>query len=435
LRRWACATQLWLAASLAFAAPEAPPAGSAAPPEVLPGVPVWPIIRAIEFSGNETTRPEVMLREMVVKVGDYADPDAIERSRQGIQDLGLFRSVTVDRTELPDGVKLTFAVREKWYVIPAPRYDANSEGESAHGASLRWYNFDGRNHTLRAHYLKRDYEREDRGESTNYGASYSMPFVRESPYSVSVSAGRNETPFETFGGYTRAETNVGVGVTRAFGNGPASTGWSGGLFLAAVRESISGTPSAPEAAGHATVPGISVGFRDMRNHIYSDEGVVFGADLLGASESLASEYSFLRSTAYYTRALLVGPHQNWNFHARTGTAHGGPIRRQEGEDVGEFELGGTGALRAYPSSFVRGDFFYLLGTEYLRPLGADWLRGVVILEAGNAFEDANAIGGKVYSSIGLGLRVRFNFLVDVEVEAGFAWPIGEGDRRFFASRV
>ncbi len=61
--------------------------GSAAavPPVVKP-----PPIRDIRFEGNRVTSDRVMLREMVVAVGDPADPARIERSRQAIQDLTLF---------------------------------------------------------------------------------------------------------------------------------------------------------------------------------------------------------------------------------------------------------------------------------------------------------------------------------------------------------
>ena len=51
------------------------------------------IIKEIRFEGNKRTRPSVMLQEMRVQVGDVADPRQIERSRQAIQDLSLFKSV------------------------------------------------------------------------------------------------------------------------------------------------------------------------------------------------------------------------------------------------------------------------------------------------------------------------------------------------------
>ena len=72
--------------------------------------PAPPVIREIEFRGNETTRPVTMLREMSLHVGDPADAREIERSRQGVQDLGLFRSVDADLEPGEGGVRLVVKV-------------------------------------------------------------------------------------------------------------------------------------------------------------------------------------------------------------------------------------------------------------------------------------------------------------------------------------
>ena len=54
-----------------------------------------PKVLAIRFAGNHTTRPSTMLRELTFGVGDAYDAERVEASRQAIQDLGLFRAVTV----------------------------------------------------------------------------------------------------------------------------------------------------------------------------------------------------------------------------------------------------------------------------------------------------------------------------------------------------
>ena len=47
----------------------------------------FPIISDIVIQGNNTTRPRTILQEMVLSVGDLADSEKIERSRQAIMDL------------------------------------------------------------------------------------------------------------------------------------------------------------------------------------------------------------------------------------------------------------------------------------------------------------------------------------------------------------
>lgn len=392
-------------------------------------------ITAIRFEGNEVTRPPVMLREIVIAPGDPADPDAIERSRQAIQDLGLFSSVETRQRRVEDGIEVTFVVEEKWYFLPIPRFDANSEGENAYGLSLRWYNVGGLNHTLRGNWTKRDEAKLNKGESTSYSLSYSMPFVLDSPYGVGFSIGHSESPITDPGNYTERIESAGFALSRSFGTGPASQGWNTSLLLNWTDQATEGPAGTPEAYGQATALGLSAHFRDIRYNLYSEDGVSYGATATSAKDGAGSDYSFNRIVGSYERYNLVGarPHQNLNFFASLGSYHGGPVQHTTYD--GAFGLGGASLLRAYPGDFVVGDFYYRLGAEYLRPVVADWLRAVVVLEAGNAFEDARNLDDRVYTSLGLGLRMRLTFLVNVEIEAGLAWPLDGGDQRFFASKV
>jgi len=417
MRRCRCLAALWLLAD----------AAGAQAPEL-------PVIRSIGFAGNDVTRPAVMLREMVVQPGDPADPGKIERSRQGIQDLGLFSSVQVRQAPVDGGVALTFVVVEKWYILPIPRLDANSEGESAYGLSLRWFNVAGLNHTLRANWARRDEEKVNKGESTSYGLGYAMPFVHDTPWGLGFSVGHAETPITDFGGYTETLDNAGLALSRSFARGPASQGWSTTATLGWNEQDTEGA-TAPAPYGKAVSVGLTASYRDIRYHLYSEEGLAYSAGVNGASEGLGSDYSFGSWRASYSRYTLVGerPHQNLNFFAAVASYHGGPVEHQS--SAGAYGLGGTNTLRAYPGDFVVGDFYYYAATEYARPIVADWLRGVVVAEAGSAWADAGSSNSRVYASLGLGLRVRFTFLVNVEVEAGLAWPLDGGEQRFFASKV
>ena len=85
----------WNALSLALAALALGAAGGAQAQEDAPAPVSSPVvIREIEFRGNDTTQPGTMLREMHLQVGDTVSARESEHSRQGVQDLGLFRSVT-----------------------------------------------------------------------------------------------------------------------------------------------------------------------------------------------------------------------------------------------------------------------------------------------------------------------------------------------------
>lgn len=396
-----------------------------------------PVIRAIAFEGNDVTQPRTMLREMVIEVGDPADPARIERSRQGIQDLGLFRSVDVRRQPVDGGVALTFVVEEKWYILPIPRADANSEGENAYGASLRWFNVFGLNHTLRGNWTRRDEEKVNKGTTTSYSLGYSMPFLGDAPWGAGFAVGHVVEPITdaVYGDYDQTTDNAGISLSRSFAAGPASQGWSTGVSLDWTHQKTQG-PTAPPASGHATMLGLTAAFRDIRYNLYSEDGISYAFGVRGANEGLGSDYSFGTWRAGVTRYTLVGesPHQNLNYFGSIGGYHGGPTGHRS--ETGAFALGGASLMRAYPGDYFRGDFYYLVGFEYLRPLFADWLRPVVVLEAGNAYADAHSLNSRVYTSLGIGLRLRLTFLVNVEVEAGIAWPLdGTRDQRFFASKV
>jgi outer membrane protein assembly factor BamA len=410
---------LWLLAGAAGAQDAAPP------------------IRSIAFEGNDVTQPQTMLREMVVGVGDPADPARVERSRQGIQDLGLFRKVDVRQEPVDGGVALTFVVEEKWYILPIPRADANSEGENAYGASLRWFNLFGLNHTLRGNWTRRDEQKVNKGTTTSYSMSYSMPFLHGSPWGAGFSVGHVVSPTTdpVYGEYDETTDNVGIALTRSFATGPASQGWSTALSLGWTNQKTQG-PTAPPPSGHATMLGLEANYRDVRNNLYSEDGIAYGVGVRGANEGLGSDYSFGAWRAHLMRYTLVGesPHQNLNYFGSVGGYHGGPPGHRS--EAGTFALGGASVMRAYPGDYLVGDAYWHAGFEYARPLFADWLRPVVVFEAGNAYSGARSLNSRVYTSLGIGLRVRLTFLVNVEVEAGVAWPLdGTRDQRFFASKV
>ena len=109
----------------------------------------WPVIDSISFEGNRITRPEVIRRELTLGPGAQADPAELERNRQAVMDLGLFRKVEVQSNSNADGtVALVFRMKEKRYLLPLPRIDTNSDGDVSYGAQLRWSNVGGRNHRL-----------------------------------------------------------------------------------------------------------------------------------------------------------------------------------------------------------------------------------------------------------------------------------------------
>lgn len=421
----------WLAAVALLAAAPGFAQGAAADAATIP---VEPTIRRIEFAGNKVTREHVMRREMVVAEGDPANAEMIERSRQGIQDLGLFKSVAIDPVPVEGGVKLVVTVSEKWYILPVPRADANADGQKSYGVSLRWYNVSGYNQTFRGGWVKSDEARSNQGTSTSYSVGYDIPFIADSQYSVGLNAAHSATPVSDFGGYVETVDRTGISVSRSFGTGPRSQGWTGSLSGTWSRQDTEGA-TAPEPYGQSFAPGIGAAYYNVRDYLYSNEGLRFSANFEGTGPQFGSDYAYTAETVELARYFRVGrrPHQNLNVTGAIGSYQDGPVQyRPTG---GNYSLGGSRRLHGYESNGVEGDFYAYAGAEYLHPLWVDWLRGVVSLEAATTGSDIKDVG-RAYGSAGLGLRVRVTFLVDLELDLGVAVPVGEGgDVRIYGSKL
>jgi outer membrane protein assembly factor BamA len=401
-----------------------------------------PVVREIAFRGNEVTQPVVMLREMSVRVGDPADPAAIERSRQGVQDLGLFRSVHADLEPVEGGVRLVIKVKEKLFILPFPRADATSDGGYGYGVQMTWNNVWGLNHTFRPFFERRqpsegDADPETRGILTRSQLRYSAPFVW-GKFGIDASAGYIETPYLTPLKYEETATFLSLALARKFSDGQTSQGWTAYTGLTWANEDHSGpqVPTNPDelALGHALALGVGAAYRNLHFNVYSDEGVSYGFGVQSATKDVASEYDFTTWGAYYYRYFAVGdtPHQNLNLQFDVQARHDG----RYGGDF--YSVGGTSTARGFEPETAKGDAFYAASIEYLRPVFRNSIRLLAVVDATNAFvTPADAHLDKVYVSAGIGVRVRIQAFVALDLELGIAWPLGgDGDgARVFASKV
>ena len=398
------------------------------------------VIREIEFRGNDTTQPRTMLREMHLKVGDTVSAREIEHSRQGVQDLGLFRSVTAQTEPVEGGVRLVIKVKEKHYILPLPRADASSDGGYAYGAELRWYNVWGLNHTFTPYFERRqpsegDNDPEKRGLQTRTQLRYSAPFVF-GDLGMDAALGYFKTPYLTPLEYDQTSTFLTLTLTRKFSEGNRSQGWFGRTGLTWTNEEHSGpqvpTDPAAVARGHALAAIVGATYRDLHYNVYSDDGVTFGLGVQSAAESLASDYDYTSWSASYSRYTYLGetPHQNLNFLFKAQARHDGSY----GGD--SLAIGGTETVRGFEPETVKGDAFYAVSVEYLRPVFRNSIRLLTVVDAGNAFvEPGDANLDKVYVSAGIGVRVRFQAFVNLDLEIGMAWPLNGGPPRLFATKV
>ena len=394
-----------------------------------------PVIREIVFRGNEVTQPITMLREMSVKVGGPADAAEIERSRQGVQDLALFRSVHAETEPVEGGVRLVIVVKEKFYILPLPRADYSSDGGYGYGAQLRWSNVWGLNHTFTPYFERRQPSEgsddpEKRGVQTRGQLRYTAPFIFDTKFGATFAAGYFKTPYLEPIRYDETNTFVFAGLSRKLSEGRSIQGWTAGAGLTWQNDSHSGA-LAPVERGRALFPSVGLTYRDLHFNIYADEGSIFGANVASASEDVSSDYTFTSWGLGYSRYWRVGDtaYQNLNLHLNAAERHD-----NDADDA--FAVGGVETIRGFEPETGKGDAYYAASVEYLRPVFRNSVRALVVFDAANAFpEPGDANFDKVYASAGVGVRVRFQAFVALDLEIGVAWPLNGGGPRLFASKV
>lgn len=395
----------------------------AAPVQALTGQ-----ISRIEIEGNATTREEVILRELAVAVGDVANPTALEASRQAILDLGLFRDVRLLTVAEDGGLVLRIVLREKRYLLPIPRIDASSDEDYSYGAQLRWSNVAGRNHRLNAYMERSRFENEsDRDRDELWRLSYAAPYLFNERDGLSVAA--EQLDRRNPAGFEEHFDRLAISLQRDLRHDRPRTGWQLGAGLLWERQDTSG-PDAPPPDGSATALVLSARYDKQRFHVYSETGSRLDLLLQGASRGWASDYSYGLWNARYVNAWRYREreHEDLRLVLAAGSRAGGPDSRDQ------FSLGGSGTLRGYEADFLEGDRYYYGAIEYLRPIRWDWLRLLALLEVGGVDDDqADQRSGQPYANVALGVRIRLTWFVDVEIEAGVAYPLRGGDgARFFA---
>lgn len=399
----------------------------------------WPQIVEIRLTGNEKTRDKIILRELDLAPGDPADPAAIEAGRQAVQDLGLFREVEATTHAVPGGVVVELSMREKYLLLVLPRVDASSDRDYSYGAQLRWANVWGLNHRLNLTVETGEFPDErDRREETSARINYRAPYIFDSPYELSVRAERLERVTPVIDPVTNDVTDdefdetfdrFEIALARDLRQGRPRSGWilGGGLFW--QRQDAEGE-LAPPPDGQALALVGTADYDAMRFHLYSETGRRFNVRIEAAAEGLGSDYDYTRSTANYFQSSALGstPHQTVHLLGSAGVLTGGTGRRNE------FSLGGSGRLRGYDSDFLEGDYYYYGSLEYVRPIKWDWLRAMAFVEAGGTGDDREGLrDGSPYADIGLGVRIRLTWFVNVEIEVGWAYPLRSGEgANFFA---
>jgi outer membrane protein assembly factor BamA len=168
---------VWLAAALALVA-----ATAARAPDLDPLAPyAGRVVTAIVLVGHESTRDEVIRREIWTAAGDPLSPDVVARDVQRLDNLQIFAQILVEAEEATDGgVVLTYRFKEMPAWVPLLGFSYTEQDGFAAGPKLSALNLGGRGISLgaRAYF----------GGAKQYSARLTWPWIRT-----------NHTTFDFYG--------------------------------------------------------------------------------------------------------------------------------------------------------------------------------------------------------------------------------------------
>ena len=401
-----------------------------------PPVPAAPVISEIRFAGNKTTRPEIFHQEMLVKVGDPALPDLIERSRQAIMDLGLFKSVTADLLSEGERTVLLITVKEKYYIFPIPKLNRDADNNITLGAQLRMDNLAGLNQRLKLTYETEKSDTSDSDSKTSR-LEYSYPRINGSPYAVDVNVSRTSTPTEdsssgTLVSYESESSYAGVNVSRWVVQESPGIGWRSGSGLVWQKQLYNVYSGAPQDLREGRGVGITalIEYTNVHDYLYSRSGHVYGYSGVFGAPFLGSDNDYTLHLLYFRGffPMFDRPHETLDVQFRLGLSSdplfGGT----------SYGLGSSSTLRGYPAGIITGNAYVLANLEYFTPFGSYYpLRGGVFVDVGNAYPGNSEINlSDLKSTVGIGLRLKLKSFVKIDLRVDYAYAVDTGETKVYA---
>jgi len=397
------------------------------------------MIDLIRFSGNEVTKESIMRQEMVVSEGDPLDAGKIEKSRQAIMNLGLFKTVEAEVLEEEGTNVLLITVDERFYILPLPLLDARlEEKEYSYGIDLRYDNLLGLNQRLKLTYEHKNSVDEGVPMRKEGSLNYSYPRILGTRNNIGVNGKiiREEiTEQENFvdtGRYRRDSRSVGFRFSRWFAPESISQGWLIGGGMAVAQQIYSRQRGSGELYDDSQALEVNVGvdYNDIQEYPYHREGSAYGYGLALALPGIGSDYSYNRHRFYHRNYLaLKQVDANINTQLKVGLANGSSF------GAPAFDLGGGSSLRGYEGDVAVGNAMLQFNAEYHHHLsGYRQFRGVVFMDVGNAWPGVMEVDlGKLLPSVGLGLRWRVQSFVDLTLRIDVAYAVDTQATKVYAT--
>jgi len=396
--------------------------------------PAAAIINEIRYVGNDVTQATLLNREIYIKEGDVVDNALIEKSRQAIMDLGLFKVATFYLEDSDFGIEsgdsnlvnVIFVVEEKYYMLVLPRLKIDDD-EVYYGIQLRWDNVFGINHKMRVLFQNRGVTENIKERRNRF--RYFYPNVNDSSYSLGMHIEESNWVDETEDLINRQDEIYSLSLSRWINSQGRNRGWfMGGVVTYQYRENevIVGDELSDEI--DAVIMGIETGYVSISDYEYNRGGKSYGYKLDWSHENIGSDDFFVRHYLYYKSYYRFHSYPLSNLNVQTILGHS----NNNILGASAFTLGSRSDLRGYENDRFSGNTMLLTNVEYMFPHD-DYpiIRYVGFVDIGNTYDRLSDVLHKpLHLGVGVGLRWKIRAFVNLDLRADFGYGITDSDYRF-----
>jgi len=401
-----------------------------------PENPVAPKLHEIRFVGNETTKPEIMLQEMLIAVGDPVNARLIEKSRQLIMNLKLFKTVKAVLLEEGHWNTLVITVEEKYYLLPLPRVNRNTDGDIKAGGELRWDNIFGMNQSLKVSWDRTRSADSDIDDSDKSEIDYTYPRMFGTPFTFEIDTKFKQTNVEEIastGEAAEAEQRnsfARFSLSRWHNSKGPSIGlrYGAGLASSVTKHKTRRGPDEHFVNSRLVTLEVGAAVVEVYDREFSRTGHEYGYDISVGLRGIGSEQGHSTHSLFYRRYYHVFgmPHHNLNSQVRFGFSN---FRDNA------LSIGGANSLRGYSRGEFAGNALLLLNLEYLMPVwGYKPFRFLVFTDIGNTYPSLSEMNLREQKfSFGAGLRWKLRSFVKTDLRVDVAYVPDTDESRIYAS--
>lgn len=383
------------------------------------------VIGSVRFEGNEKTKVSVLRREMYISEGDELDYTKIERSLQGIRDLGLFKRVSyyiaedfTHDTKSENITELVIVVEEKIYtlIIPRIKYQDN---QLRLGVHLRMDNIFGLDHSLR--YLVERKGKFEGIDEYRQRMNYNYPNINGSKYSMNFTLVDENTVIEQIDNSFENNLNQSFSVALHKWLNPGHR--KVGRYISAGIGHVSRIHEALEGAYVDDVMANSLvfeyGYRKVHEFAYNRSGRHYGYAGELSNEAIGSESEYFKHLLFYRAYYRFDsrPDDNLNVQTQIGYSDNNIL----GDEA--FTLDFRNDLRGYERDRFSGNSMILVNMEYMTPSSYyPTLRYVGFLDLGNTYDSEKSFqpdGLNVGMGVGIRWKIPAFVKADLRIDIGY----------------